>query len=96
MPQILKKGFGSTEEEKAFEELLKRYFDFDGGSGSAPHGHKASPLGSGFIISADGYVVTNHHVISDADEITVKLTDRREFKAKLGKIRQSFDCKCGI
>ncbi len=82
--RLFKKGFGSTEEEQAFEELLKRYFDFNGGgSGSSPHGHKANPLGSGFIISEDGYVVTNHHVISDADEITVKLTDRREFKAKL-------------
>jgi len=40
-------------------------------------------IGSGFIISADGYVVTNHHVIDNADIITVKLTDRREFKAKL-------------
>mgnify|MGYP001162275523 FL=1 len=39
--------------------------------------------GSGFIISADGYVLTNHHVIEDASEITISLNDRREFKAKL-------------
>ena len=40
-------------------------------------------LGSGFIISADGYVLTNAHVIDGADEITVKLTDQREYKAKV-------------
>lgn len=78
---LFKRKFSSPEEEKAFEELFKRFFDFE--NGGSPHGHKANPLGSGFIISADGYVVTNHHVISDAEEITVKLTDRREFKAKL-------------
>jgi len=40
-------------------------------------------LGSGFIIDSDGYVVTNHHVIKDADEIIVRLKDRRELKATL-------------
>ncbi len=40
-------------------------------------------LGSGFIVSADGYVLTNNHVIEDADEIIVRLSDRREFAACL-------------
>jgi serine protease Do len=40
-------------------------------------------LGSGFIISPDGYILTNAHVIDAADEITVKLTDKREYKAKM-------------
>jgi len=40
-------------------------------------------VGSGFIISADGYVLTNHHVVDGADEIYVTLTDKREFKGKL-------------
>ena len=40
-------------------------------------------LGSGFIISADGYVITNAHVVQDADEVNVTLTDKREFKAKV-------------
>ncbi len=40
-------------------------------------------LGSGFIISPDGYVVTNHHVIEGADEIIVRMSDRREFTAKV-------------
>ena len=42
---------------------------------------KNNSLGSGFIIDSDGYVVTNHHVIKDADEIIVRLKDRRELKA---------------
>lgn len=40
-------------------------------------------VGSGFIISSDGYVMTNHHVVEGADEVVVKLTDKREFKAKV-------------
>ncbi|MDS4042399.1 MAG: DegQ family serine endoprotease [Candidatus Competibacter sp.] len=52
----------------------------------APHGGRGMPtlgLGSGFIISADGYVITNHHVVDEADKITVKLNDKREFPAKV-------------
>lgn len=53
-----------------------------------PRGNKgrqreAQSLGSGFIISADGYVLTNNHVIADADEIIVRLADRSELQAKL-------------
>jgi serine protease Do len=40
-------------------------------------------LGSGFIVSKDGYILTNAHVVAEAEEVTVKLTDRREFKAKV-------------
>ena len=39
--------------------------------------------GSGFIVSADGYILTNTHVVANADEVTVRLTDRREFPAKV-------------
>ncbi|MBP6770518.1 MAG: DegQ family serine endoprotease [Reyranella sp.] len=39
--------------------------------------------GSGFIVSGDGYIITNHHVVEDADEVRVLLSDKREFKAKV-------------
>ena len=45
--------------------------------------YKSTSLGSGFIISSDGYIVTNDHVIRNADEINVKLHDKRTFKAKV-------------
>ncbi|MDA8225822.1 MAG: DegQ family serine endoprotease [Betaproteobacteria bacterium] len=46
-------------------------------------GEEVHSGGSGFIISPDGYILTNAHVVDNADEVTVKLTDRREFKAKV-------------
>lgn len=45
--------------------------------------YKSTSLGSGFIVSSDGYIVTNDHVIRNADEINVKLHDKRTFKAKI-------------
>jgi serine protease Do len=75
------------------DELLRRYFG-EGAPGmpgmpGAPEGpdsgepNEGKSLGSGFIISADGYVITNHHVIKDADEVIVRLQDRRELVAKI-------------
>lgn len=51
----------------------------------SPNGRQqeAQSLGSGFIISADGYVLTNNHVVADADEILVRMSDRSELEAKL-------------
>jgi serine protease Do len=51
----------------------------------------AHSMGSGFIISDDGYILTNHHVIADADEIQVRLIDRREFSAKVVGTDESSD-----
>jgi serine protease Do len=50
--------------------------------GPGPRSESRS-LGSGFVISADGYILTNAHVVEGADEINVKLTDKREYKAKV-------------
>jgi len=48
-----------------------------------PREHKSHSMGSGFIISADGYILTNAHVVDGADEVTVRLTDKSEYKAKV-------------
>ena len=48
-----------------------------------PRERESQSLGSGFIISADGYIMTNAHVVESADKITVRLTDKREFHAKV-------------
>jgi serine protease Do len=82
-------GAGGDEE---MQEFLRRFF----GGQMAPRGRRGTPqqqqpeerevqrgVGSGFIISDDGYVLTNAHVVEGADEVTVTLTDRREFKAKV-------------
>ena len=74
------------------DEFFKHYFG-EGGPG-APGGpggqgedggqpNEVKSLGSGFIISPDGYILTNQHVVKDADEIVVRLQDRRELVAKV-------------
>ncbi|MBK1673128.1 serine peptidase [Ectothiorhodospira shaposhnikovii] len=71
-------------EDGPFGDLLRRFFGERGGSSTPPpRGFDSTSLGSGFIISADGYVVTNHHVIQGADEIEVRLSDRRTYTAEL-------------
>jgi serine protease Do len=57
------------------------HFQAPGGAERAPAPSRG--IGSGFIVSSDGYVLTNAHVVADAAEVTVKLTDRREFVAKV-------------
>ncbi|MCK0152768.1 DegQ family serine endoprotease [Alcanivorax sp. S6407] len=66
-------------------EFFRRFFEQFGGDGapSMPQEREARSLGSGFLISSDGYVLTNNHVVAEADEIMVRLQDRRELKAEL-------------
>ncbi len=71
---------GLPELPPPYDEWLKRFFGEEGEG--MPEG-EAQSLGSGFIISPDGYILTNNHVIEDADEIIVRLNDRRELKAEL-------------
>ncbi len=59
-------------------EYLRRFFEFRG----QPQQQRQS-MGSGFILSADGYIVTNNHVVDRADRVTVRLIDRREFVAEV-------------
>jgi serine protease Do len=58
---------------------VKHFGDPSGESDDKP----SAALGSGFIISSDGYILTNNHVVDGADEVTVKLTDKRTFRAKV-------------
>ncbi len=63
-------------------EFFRRFIPRQPGPGQGPRPESRS-LGSGFIISADGYILTNAHVVDSADEINVRFTDKREFKAKV-------------
>ena len=64
-----------------FDDFFRRFFG-NPDEGNVPD-FDAKSLGSGFIISPDGYILTNSHVIDDADKIVVRLSDRREFEAKV-------------
>ena len=66
-----------------FDDFFRRFFDGEGERGGPERDYNARSLGSGFIISRDGYILTNNHVIRDADEIIVRLSDRRELEATL-------------
>ncbi|NRO96872.1 Do family serine endopeptidase [Paraburkholderia sp. NMBU_R16] len=78
-----------------FYQFFKRFYGqfpgFNDGDGDAqPDATPSASLGSGFIISNDGYILTNAHVIDGANVVTVKLTDKREFRAKvIGTDKQS-------
>lgn len=69
--------FPNIPEGDPFFELFRRF------APPMPHEQSSHSLGSGFIISADGYIMTNAHVIDHADKITVRLTDKREFAAQV-------------
>lgn len=82
MPE-LPEGFEMPEfpEGSPFGELFKYFFEQE--EHGDPGYQDAKSLGSGFIISKDGYVMTNYHVVKDGDEIIVRLSDRRELKAEV-------------
>lgn len=83
--QVMKGGryahpFPFDEDDPAFE-LFRRFIPRQ--MPGVPREFKNESLGSGFVISADGYILTNAHVVDGADEVQVKLTDKRDFKAKV-------------
>ena len=70
-------GFPNIPENDPFYEFFRRF------APQMPREQESQSLGSGFIISTDGYIMTNAHVVDSADKITVRLTDKREFSAKV-------------
>jgi serine protease Do len=69
-----------------FDEFFEEFFSGPGGRFGGPRGggnQKSMSMGSGFVIDSKGYIATNHHVIADADEIKVKMSDNKEYTAKV-------------
>lgn len=88
--------FPGLSEDDPWYEFFRRFMPPDARPGPSPRqgpqsprgGERQPPLrpfgaGSGFIFSSDGYVLTNAHVVDNADEVTVTLTDKRDFRAKV-------------
>jgi serine protease Do len=79
--------FPGMPDDENIQEFFKRFGIPGIPPGQAPgqggQEFKSQSLGSGFIISQDGYILTNAHVVNEADEVLVKLSDKREFKAKI-------------
>ncbi len=79
---VKRSQFPDLSEDDPFYEFFRRF-------GQVPRGRERQrdleqqSVGSGFILSTDGFVLTNAHVVDDATEVLVKLTDKREFKAKV-------------
>lgn len=67
--------------QEQIPEMFRRFFDVPGNPNFDEPDRRGA--GSGFIFESDGYIITNHHVVEDADEIIVRLADRREFEATL-------------
>jgi serine protease Do len=65
------------------DPFFRRFFGDEFGSPEKPREQKRASLGSGVIVDRDGYILTNYHVVKDADEIKVKLSDKREFEGKV-------------
>ena len=77
--------FPDISEDDPFYEFFRRFGQIprNGQGGGDQREFETQSTGSGFIISTDGYIVTNAHVVDDASEVTVRLSDKREFVAKV-------------
>ena len=90
------RGRGMPDDEQ-MPEIFRRFFGpgfpgMPGGPGGpGQDGPSGRSVGSGFVISPDGYILTNHHVVDGAEDIKVRLSDRREFTAKLVGSDETYD-----
>jgi serine protease Do len=90
MPSIVnvfssKKIRNQTDNSEPFlnDPFFRRFFGDESGRPSIPRERKEQSLGSGVIVSPDGYILTNNHVVDDATEVKVSLGDKREFPARV-------------
>ena len=92
--QIAPRASAQAQLPEGAEELFKRFFGPGvpiPGSPQGPGGGGGISQGTGFVISADGYLLTNRHVVDGASEVDVKLSDGREFKAEVVGSDEHFD-----
>jgi serine protease Do len=83
-PSVVKINTVSLSEQRSSQQLPDIFRDlFEYGGGQAPPARKVRSSGSGFVISKDGYILTNHHVVDQAQEIQVLFADRSEYKATI-------------
>jgi serine protease Do len=75
--------FPNLSEDDPFYEFFRRFGPIPRGQPHPREFEQPQATGSGFVLTADGYVLTNAHVVDEASEVTVKLSDKREFKAKV-------------
>ena len=74
-------GMENPHKQQEIPEFFRRFFDAPGNPGNGRPDRRGAV--SGFIFEPDGYIITNHHVVDGADQIIVRLADRREFEAEL-------------
>ena len=74
-------GMENPHDGQEIPEFFRRFFEAPGNQGNGRPDRRGA--GSGFIFESDGYIITNHHVVDGADQIIVRLADRREFEAEL-------------
>tara|TARA_Y100000590_G_scaffold411090_1_gene504770 strand:+ start:556 stop:1944 length:1389 start_codon:yes stop_codon:yes gene_type:complete len=86
-PAVVYISSSKTVKSRGFDDPFREFEDLFRGFRAPPRQdqreREVRSTGSGFIISRDGYLLTNNHVVNDANEITVSLSDRREYKAEL-------------
>jgi len=85
--RVARNRSSGSDQEEQFQEFFRRFGipvpDQGQGGRRGFDIPQRQGEGSGFIVSADGYILTNAHVVADADEVTVRMTDRREYPAKV-------------
>ena len=76
-------GIPGVPDDNALQEFFRKFFGEEGRGGGPRTPEPLASLGSGFIISEDGYVISNYHVVREADEVIVRMSDRKEYVAEI-------------